>query len=906
VTGYEIYRDGNLLTRAGPESTYEDTSVAPGSSHTYEVRALDAAGNVSNASQPATATTDSLALLFYSGFESGNMSPWTASKGMVAQQQQVFTGSWAGRTTSTGTATTPGAANWAYRSVGSQSDLYAQTRFKILSQGSNQANLLAFKTAGDVKLLTINRSAAGKLAIRNEVAASTTTSSKVVTTGAWHTLQARLNVNGPSGQTEVWLDGVKVDELTTAGSFGTAPIGRVLVGDTSTSRTYDMAFDEVAVDPKFVADTTDPQLSDRLSASASSGLEVQLSWDAATDDVGVAGYEIYRDGSLLTTTGAVTDYKDRTVDPGMSYYYEVRARDGSANVSHFTDIATVTTPPAFDDDFETGDLSKWSLSSGLVTTSAESYSGGWGARATSQGTPTYAYYRLPATRSELYYRLRFKRLSQGANGVNLLRFRRSDGDAILSLNLSSTAKLAYRNEVAGSTRTSKTAITDHNWHEVQVRLQTAPGRTEVWLDGRRLDDLSASEGFAERSIGRIELGESLKSRIFDIAYDDVRIDTNPIPDTTPPTAPAQLTATAVAGDRVELRWTAATDNTGVDDYLVFRDGRLLGRVEEALSYADTDVSPLTEYTYEVRAMDESGNKSGPSPHATVTTPALDTTAPTTPTGLSATAASPTHVDLSWSASSDDVGVAGYDVYRNGELIGSPAARNYRDTGVTAPSDVTYSVRARDRAGNASRPSASVSTRVSLFDDGFETGDLSRWDTVNRIAVGSGEVASGQFAARSTSTGSLTSYAFKRLATVREDVRARVRFKVLQASTSVYLLKLKTATGGPIVGLYRSGSSGALVLRNSSADANVTSSTPVTLGQWHELQVRVRVLAGAGDETEVWLDGARIAALSGPQTLGSTGVGRLQVGEDSPDRTYDIAFDDVSIDDPAWWGWALGG
>ena len=90
----------------------------------------------------------------------------------------------------------------------------------------------------------------------------------------------------------------------------------MLIGDTSTSRTYDIAFDEVAVDPGFIADMTDPLMSDRLSASATSGLEVQLSWDAASDDVGVTGYEVYRDGQLLTTTGAGSGYSDRTVDPG--------------------------------------------------------------------------------------------------------------------------------------------------------------------------------------------------------------------------------------------------------------------------------------------------------------------------------------------------------------------------------------------------------------------------------------------------------------------------------------------------------------------------------------------------------------------------------------------------------------
>ena len=106
------------------------------------------------------------------------------------------------------------------------------------------------------------------------------------------------------------------------------------------------------------------------------------------------------------------------------------------------------------------------------------------------------------------------------------------------------------------------------------------------------------------------------------------------------------------------------------------------------------------------------------------------------------------------------------------------------------------------------------------------------------------------------------------------------------------------------GALRSGSNGALILRNSSADATVTSSTGVTLGVWHELQLRARI--GAGAETEVWLGGVRIASLSRPQALGDAGVGRLQLGDDTAGRAYDIAFDDVLVDEPTWPGWNLGG
>jgi Calcineurin-like phosphoesterase len=81
-----------------------------------------------------------------------------------------------------------------------------------------------------------------------------------------------------------------------------------------------------------------------LTASAASSTQVNLSWTAATDDVGVTGYEIYRNGALLTTIGAVTAYSDKTAAASTSYDYAVKARDAAGNVSPFSNTATVTTP----------------------------------------------------------------------------------------------------------------------------------------------------------------------------------------------------------------------------------------------------------------------------------------------------------------------------------------------------------------------------------------------------------------------------------------------------------------------------------------------------------------------------------------------------------------------------------
>lgn len=85
----------------------------------------------------------------------------------------------------------------------------------------------------------------------------------------------------------------------------------------------------------------------------------------------------------------------------------------------------------------------------------------------------------------------------------------------------------------------------------------------------------------------------------------------------------------------------------------------------------------------------------------------DTTPPSVPTGLTATGVSQTEIDLTWTASTDNVGVTGYDVYRNGVRIGSPPGTSFADTGRTPGTTYTYTVDAFDAAGNISAQSGAV-------------------------------------------------------------------------------------------------------------------------------------------------------------------------------------------------------
>ncbi|MEV6164584.1 glycoside hydrolase family 6 protein [Streptomyces sp. NPDC052052] len=100
----------------------------------------------------------------------------------------------------------------------------------------------------------------------------------------------------------------------------------------------------------------------------------------------------------------------------------------------------------------------------------------------------------------------------------------------------------------------------------------------------------------------------------------------------------------------------------------------------------------------------------------------DTQAPTAPTGLTVTGKTSGSVSLSWTASTDDTAVTAYDVYRAGVKVGSTASTSYTDTGLTASTAYSYTVKARDAAGNVSAASAAVSATTDAG-GGTGTGTL---------------------------------------------------------------------------------------------------------------------------------------------------------------------------------------
>src|SRR5258708_14264332 len=175
-------------------------------------------------------------------------------------------------------------------------------------------------------------------------------------------------------------------------------------------------------------------------------------------------------------------------------------------------------------------------------------------------------------------------------------------------------------------------------------------------------------------------------------------------DPTPPSTPTGRTAARAGSTGANLSWSASTDNVAVTGYIVRRNGVQVA-TPTTTSFADTGLSVGT-YSYTVAARDAAGNISANSASANITI--ADATPPTTPTGLTAAVAGSTGANLSWSASTDNVGVTGYIVRRNGVQVATPTTTSFADTGLSAPPTYSYTVAARDAAGNISPNSASVS------------------------------------------------------------------------------------------------------------------------------------------------------------------------------------------------------
>ncbi|WP_394619863.1 fibronectin type III domain-containing protein [Lentzea sp. JNUCC 0626] len=184
-------------------------------------------------------------------------------------------------------------------------------------------------------------------------------------------------------------------------------------------------------------------------------------------------------------------------------------------------------------------------------------------------------------------------------------------------------------------------------------------------------------------------------------------------DTAAPTAPANPRATGTTSSSVSLAWDASTDNVGVTAYDVY-NGSTLATTVTGTTATVSSLKADNDYTFTVKARDAAGNTSAASAAVTARTqPGTgDTEAPTAPDNLRSTGVTSNSVSLAWDASTDNVGVTGYEVLNGTTVAATSTGTTATVTGLTADSQYTFTVRALDAAGNQSKSSAEVTARTS--------------------------------------------------------------------------------------------------------------------------------------------------------------------------------------------------
>jgi fibronectin type 3 domain-containing protein len=503
-------------------------------------------------------------------------------------------------------------------------------------------------------------------------------------------------------------------------------------------------------------DTTPPTVPASLAAQATSPTQVQISWDAASDDgAGVAGYRLYRDGANTPVANiTVTHYTDTGLTANTTYVYTLRAFDKAspANESTLTSGVSVTTPPAPATGDSTPPLPPANVTA--IATSTTSIQVSWSPTTDASGIAEYRVFRegtsVPiavtqnttftdtqlATNTTYTY---FVTAVDGATPSN--ESARSDPASATTgpgTDPGDTTPPTVPGNVRADARSSSTIRIQWDRSRDQsgiaeYRIYRNGGSTPVGTtdDTEFLDTNLTANTTYQYTVTAVDKAdppnESAHSEGVSATTDSVGPGPGP-GDVIPPAPPENLMATARSSSEIDLSWSPSNDPSGIREYTVYRDGapEPVATVQTT-TYTDGGLEPATQHTYTVRATDNAAtpNTSADSAPATATTsdaPPIDLTQPTIPQHLKAVTQGPRSIELSWEPSTDDSGILNYRVYRaegrelpgQGEpAIATVETPNYVDNDLQPDTRYTYRVRAVDRAliPNISRASDPASAKT---------------------------------------------------------------------------------------------------------------------------------------------------------------------------------------------------
>jgi chitodextrinase len=450
VTSYSVFRDGAKVATVSGLS-YRDGGRAAGTSYAYQVAASDAAGNVSARSATVSVTTPGTtgSVLISESFDSaaGGMTVVRGGTWGVSGGRYVLSSPAAGTVEQ-------GNGNLAVHATAVSGDFTLTTTarspgtsstwddFSIVFGYADTSNyyFASFNEGNDANTHGLFRVQAGVI---TQIADFTS----LISSGVDYTIQ----VERIGATLRVTRDGVLAAEVTDS----TFTSGKVGYG----SRNDAASFDNLRVTVASAADTTPPTPPTGLTATAASSSEVDLSWNASTDNVAVTSYVVSRGGTSVCTVPALS-CSDTGLSPATTYGYTVRARDAAGNVSAASSTVSVTTPAVtgttlLADDFE----SSTSFPAGAWTNA--SGNGNWalvtdGTRAARQQSTTSETYIVTAgqpTWSNYTWSARVKVGSTSVRNGLVARYVDANNFYFLVLH---NGNVVLNKKVSGSTQTVQT------------------------------------------------------------------------------------------------------------------------------------------------------------------------------------------------------------------------------------------------------------------------------------------------------------------------------------------------------------------------------------------------------------------------------------------------------------------
>ncbi|MCZ6800269.1 MAG: Ig-like domain-containing protein, partial [Nitrospirae bacterium] len=494
---------------------------------------------------------------------------------------------------------------------------------------------------------------------------------------------AHLSGNGNGGGTETttWqLFQTTVPAL----SAGTHVL---TLGGYNNKKTYANETTEILIDQVTVVrsneptpDTTPPSTPGDLSAIPASPTHIALSWNASNDAVGIKEYKISRNNALLATTGNTT-YSDSGLTPSTPYDYAVIAYDAAGNASQ-PGHAAATTPAAPDTTPPSVTLTNpgtGTTVSGLVTLTATATDnvGVVGVQFQINGSSLGSEDTIPPYSQSWDT----SGLSPGSYSLTA-QAHDAAGNAFLSPPITVTIASEPFGLLAITNLTDQS--TKHTYQLIENGMAVG---VEMFLD--------SSRAYAE-------IPSFLQGASFIKTAKSDRKKTSPDPFVS--FSVNQLVTVYIGFDKRISQppsWLNAFSKTG--DTLTTTSDDILEVYGQTFSPGTITLGPnhgnsgTIMYTVIIVGQD-----SAPPPPP-------DTTPPSTPGNFLAQTQSSTKIMLTWSASTDNVGVTEYHVFRNNSFISTTTQTTYLDSGLNPDTTYSYSLTALDLAGNESNDTQDFAT-----------------------------------------------------------------------------------------------------------------------------------------------------------------------------------------------------